>query len=136
MTATTLDRRTAQRDGVSRALGVKASTKIPAGVIVSKDTSGRAVNGTATATDVVLGVSTEQADNSAGADNAIKVPIARGVFVFGNSASGDLITAAEIGLTCYVVDNQTVAKTHDTNARPAAGKVFDVGPEGVWVEFA
>lgn len=135
MTATTTDRRTASRPGRDLALGVKASTLIPAGVIVAKDTSGRAVNGTATATDLVLGVSKEQADNSGGADNAIKVPIARGIWCFGNSASGDLIAASEIGLTCYVVDNQTVAKTDNSSARPAAGKVHDVGPEGVWVDF-
>ena len=86
-------------------------------MIVAKDTSGRAVNGTATATDLVLGVSKEQADNSSGADNAIKVPIARGIWCFGNSAWA--IDRREIRLLFAVVDNQTVAKT-DNSARPAA----------------
>lgn len=135
MAATTADRRTMERDGNIQTLGVKAATLIPAGVIVSKDTSGRAVNGTATVDDVVLGVSREIADNSGGADNAIKATIQKGVFCFANSPAGDLIVAADIGLNCYVVDNQTVAKTSATNTRPVAGKVFDVGAEGVWVEF-
>ena len=135
MVATTTDRRTMEREGNIQTPGVKAATLIPAGVIVSKDTSGRAVNGTATVADVVLGVSREIADNSAGADNAIKVTVQKGVFCFANSSAGDLIVAADVGLPCYVVDNQTVAKTNGTNTRPAAGKVFDVGAEGVWVEF-
>ena len=46
----------------------------------------------------------------------------------------DLIAKADIGAICYVVDNQTVAKTDNSTARKAAGKIIDVDADGVWVE--
>jgi hypothetical protein len=52
-----------------------------------------------------------------------------------NSAAADLIAKADIGASCYVVDDQTVAKTNGGGARPRAGKVFDVDEYGVWVDF-
>ena len=55
---------------------------------------------------------------------------------FANSASADLISLADIGADCYIVDDQTVAKTSGTNTRSVAGKVFDVDADGVWVDFA
>ena len=45
------------------------------------------------------------------------------------------IAAADIGNNCYVVDDQTVAKTNGTNSRSVAGKVHDVDAIGVWVDF-
>ena len=42
----------------------------------------------------------------------------------------------DIGSDCYIVDDQTVAKTSGTNTRSVAGKVFDVDADGVWVDFA
>jgi len=46
-----------------------------------------------------------------------------------------MIAAAEIGTYCYIVDDQTVAKTDGTATRSSAGKVFDVDAQGVWVEI-
>ena len=57
------------------------------------------------------------------------------VACFANSAAADAITLADIGADCYIVDDQTVAKTSATNTRSVAGKVFDVDAEGVWVDF-
>ena len=34
---------------------------------------------------------------------------------------------------CYVVDDETVAKTNGTNTRSRAGVVVDVDAQGVWV---
>jgi predicted RecA/RadA family phage recombinase len=65
----------------------------------------------------------------------VSVKTRRGVFRFANSAAGDAIGRTEIGKTVYVVDDQTVAKTDNSGARPAAGKCFDVDANGVWVEF-
>lgn len=42
-------------------------------------------------------------------------------------------TAADIGSDCYIVDDQTVAKTNGTNTRSVAGKIMDVDAQGVWV---
>jgi hypothetical protein len=73
-----------------------------------------------------LGRVERTADNAAGGDGAVKVLIKEGDFWFVNSASTDAIAATEIGQTCYLVDDQTVAKTNGTNTRSAAGKVVNV----------
>jgi hypothetical protein len=115
---------------------VLGSTKIYAGGMVARDSNGYCTPATATATKVTLGIAEAQADNSGGGDGDITVKIRRNVVArFGNSASTDLIGAADVGNTCYVVDDQTVAKTNNSNARPAAGKIIDVDSVGVWVEF-
>ena len=54
---------------------------------------------------------------------------------FRQSSGGDLIALADVGSVCYVVDDQTVAKTHNGNTRSVAGTVRDVDAAGVWVEF-
>jgi len=58
-----------------------------------------------------------------------------GVFRYANSAAADLIATADIGAVCYIVDDQTVAKTNGTNTRSPAGAVVDVDAIGVWVRF-
>jgi hypothetical protein len=63
------------------------------------------------------------------------VDIEKGIFHFANSADTDEITTADIGSNCYIVDDQTVAKTDGTGTRSIAGEVFDVDAQGVWVDF-
>jgi len=77
----------------------------------------------------------ETVDNSAGADDAATVDIERGIFRYANSSGADEITAADIGNDCYIVDDQTVAKTDGTSTRSVAGKVHDIDALGVWVDF-
>lgn len=56
---------------------------------------------------------------------------------FANSASTDQITQTEVGSNCYIVDDQTVAKTSNSNARSIAGRVWKVdATKGVLVELA
>ena len=50
-------------------------------------------------------------------------------------AEADLIARAEIGDTCFAVDDQTVAKTDGSESRSAAGIIRDVDAQGVWVEI-
>lgn len=135
MTATTQGRATLRRDGRQISVPVAATTKIPVGVMVAINTSGLAVNAAATSTLVTIGVAEEDADNSAGADSAILAKVRRSIYKFGNSPSADQITLANINSNCYVVDNQTVAKTNNSGARPVAGVIRDVDTDGVWVEF-
>ena len=137
MTATTTDRNTPRRAGEDYSFGVAASTKIPAGVIVQCDSTGYARNGTADTSVSLktLGVSQALADNSAGAAGATLVPVKRGVFRFGNSASSDAIALKDINADCYVVDNQTVALTNGSSTRVKAGVIKDVDADGVWVDF-
>jgi len=91
--------------------------------------SGKAVAGGTASAGPVVGVATETITG----DGSTATELERGIFQFANSASGDLIAKADIGATCYVVDNQTVAKTDNSAARKAAGKILDVDAGGVWV---
>lgn len=132
--ALTKDRDTQRRDGDHYSDPVAAATRIHAGALVALDASGNAVPATATATQRTRGVAQEAVDNSAGAAGDKRVLIRRGVFRFTNSAGGDLIARADIGADCYVVDDETVAKTNGSGARPKAGVIRDVDATGVWVE--
>lgn len=136
MAALTQDRNTLRRDGNQMEPPVAAATRIWAGAIVCINASGYAVPGATATTLKAAGVAEVRADNSAGAAGDIRVPTRKGVFRFANSSSGDAIALTDIGATCFIVDDQTVAKTNGTNTRSAAGTVVDVDADGVWVRFA
>lgn len=136
MTALAQDRNTLRRNGEQIEPPVAANARIYGGSIVAINSSGYAVRASADATLKTAGVAEHRADNTGGANGDIRVRLRKSVHQFGNSSAGDAITLADIGATCYVVDDQTVAKTNSSNTRPAAGKVFDVDADGVWVDFA
>jgi hypothetical protein len=135
MAALTADRPTPKRTGMHLSLPMAASTLIYAGSIVCVNSSGLAVKGAVSTTLKAAGVAKEQVDNSAGAASALRIEVERGVFRFGNSSAGDLIALADIGSSCYIVDDQTVAKTNGGSTRSVAGVIRDVDAQGVWVEF-
>jgi len=120
-------------DGLLREIGVKANTKIYAGAIVVND-AGVAAPGRTALGLVAIGRAERTIDNTGGADGAQRVPVRRGVFGFANKAD-DPVVAADIGKDCYLVDDETVAKTSDTNTRSIAGKVFSIDGDTVFVEF-
>jgi hypothetical protein len=126
---------TQRRDSVNFSFPVKGATFIPVGAMAAIDATGHLVNAAAVAAHRVVGVAEADIDNSAGIDAALNGPVKRGCWKFGNSASADLIARADVGQPCYVVDNQTVAKTSNSNARPVAGVIRDVETDGVWVEI-
>lgn len=135
MAAATTDRNTKFRDGDSFSFPIAAATAIPCGVIVGL-LGGFLVNASADTDITVVGMSTYPVDNTDGADGAEQVPVTKkGLHRFFNSAAADAITTQEIGSSCYVVDNQTVAKTSATNTRPVAGTIQDVDADGVWISF-
>lgn len=136
MAALTQDRHTLRRDGDQVEPPVATNTKIFGGAIVAINAGGFATKGATSTTLKVVGVAEDRADNTGGADGAIRVKVRKGVFQFANSASGDQITLADVGSDCYMVDDQTVAKTNGSNTRSIAGKVVDVDVDGVWVRFA
>lgn len=135
MTALTQDRKTPMKAGDMLVLPVAASTKIFAGSLVAINASGYAVPGSTSTTLKGAGRAEQAVDNSGGSAGALTVEVRKGVFLFGNSASADLITIADIGNDCYIVDDQTVAKTNGSATRSVAGKIFDVDASGVWVKF-
>src|SRR5262249_12871348 len=98
------------------------------------DASGWAVPGSTATGLIPIGRADKRADNSAGANGDINVKVRRGVFRWANSSAGDQITQAEIGDFCYIVDDQTVAKTSNGGARSIAGIIEDVDAQGVWLQ--
>lgn len=133
--ALTADRATKQRAGDQSAFPVAASTTIYVGGMVTLlATGGYAVPAGTASAGVCVGVAEQTVVNSGSAGD-VNVPVRRGVFQFKNSASGDLIARADIGATCYIVDDETVAKTDDSGAREAAGIIHDVDANGVWVRI-
>lgn len=108
--------------------------KIWGGSLIMRNAAGYLTKG-ATATGCVgVGRAEKTVDNTAGANGALSVEYRIGLFLFANSAAGDLITIADIGKLCYIVDDQTVAKTDGTATRSRAGIVDGLEANGaVWV---
>ncbi|SDI53608.1 hypothetical protein [Propionivibrio dicarboxylicus] len=134
MTALAADRNTHMRDNGLIPVPVAANAKIFAGSMVVANAAGYAAPGSTAATLTYLGRAESFIDNTGGADGAKIVLVRRHkAFKWANLGT-DAVTQAEFGKTCYIVDDQTVAKTSDTAARSAAGKVVGVDSDGVWVE--
>jgi hypothetical protein len=105
------------------------------GALVVLDSSGWAKPGVTATGLIAAGVADQQVDNTDGGDGDLSVVVKRGVFRLLNSADADLITQAEIGDACYIVDDETVAKTSGENTRSIAGEIVDVDDDGVWVDI-
>ncbi|MBX3131631.1 MAG: hypothetical protein KF718_33250 [Polyangiaceae bacterium] len=101
------------------------------GLVCIKGSTGKVVKGAVAADLTPIGRCEERI--LTGSSTTHKVKARSGIFLFKNSSAGDAIAATEIGKDCYIVDDETVAKTSDTAARSAAGKVYDVTSAGVWV---
>lgn len=134
MAALTTDRDTKERSGRKLCLPVAASITCYAGGLAARDANGRATPGATATTLRGVGRFAEQVEGGAVA-GAVKVEIEKGIFCFANSTSTDALTTADIGNDCYIVDDQTVAKTNGSNTRSVAGRVFDVDGQGVWVDL-
>lgn len=130
MTALSQARPVVQIEGRQSNPPVKGATTIHQGGLVVMDT-GLAVPGRAALGLIAVGVAQQTVVN-AGADGAKKVPTERGTFKFANLGA-DAVTAADIQKDCYIVDDQTVAKTSGSNTRSIAGKVIEVEADGVFV---
>lgn len=135
MVALTKDRNTPQSIGDMRYGAVAASQLIFAGSLVCRNASGFLVKGVTALNLIGVGRAAERIDNSNGAAGDAQLAYRPGIFLFANSAAGDLITIADIGKACFVVDDQTVAKTSGTNTRSKAGVVDAVDDQGVWVRM-
>ena len=135
MTAATHNRNTPHRLGWSRGLFVAAAAECFAVTIAVINGDGFTEPGTTATGLTAAGVFEHYQDNTAGADGDQIVEVKRGNFRLDNSAGADEVTAADIGKVCYIVDNQTVAKTDGTATRSPAGIVDDVDDAGVWVNI-
>lgn len=135
MGAATQDRNTISRNARDFGFPVAATKKLYAGTIACLSATGFATPGAVATTLIAVGRVKEFVDNSAGADGDLTVNVERGCFRFNNSAAADAITLAQVGTNCYIVDDNTVAKTNGGATRSVAGVIRDVDANGVWVEF-
>lgn len=133
MTALTSARNTPERTGEVFGYPVKAAVKCLQGGLAVLS-AGYAAPGSTATTLVAIGRFEETVDNTGGANGDLNVQVRRGIFKFANSAAGDLIAQADVGADCYIVDDQTVAKTNGSSTRSRAGKVVAVDADGVWVQ--
>ena len=133
MTALVADRNTPAALGDMNIDPVGAGSKIFAGALVMRNATGFVVKGATATLHFACGRAELAADNTAGANGAINVQWRAGTFRFANSAAADLIAQADVGKLCYVVDDQTVAKTDGTGTRSRAGIAARVETAGVWV---
>ncbi len=131
--ALTQDRNTPLYEGEIYAHPVAADTVIFAGALACLDASGNLVPGAVATGLIAAGRAEEHVDNSGGSAGDERCRVRRGIFRWKNSAAGDAITRAEIGDACFIVDDETVAKTDGSAARSKAGIIVDVDAQGVWV---
>lgn len=133
MAALTADRNTPKMS--AEQIGVPmAAVKIFAGSLVAANASGYATPGATATTLTYLGRAAETVDNTGGAVGAKIIRVDRKeAYKFANLGA-DLVTQADLGKSCYIVDDQTVAKTNGGATRSLAGKVVGIDVDGVWVE--
>lgn len=128
------DRNTQHRDAEIIGIPVAANAKIYGGALVVTNAAGYAAPGSVAATLTYMGRAECKVDNTGGADGARTVQVRRKKAFKWANLVGDLVTQADLGKTCYIADDQTVAKTNGGGTRSAAGKVLGLDADGVWVE--
>ncbi len=133
MVALTAGRNTPQAIADDRSGLLGASQAIFAGSILMRNASGHLIKGATAVGSFGVG----RAEEALTSTTAGVTPIAYkpGVYRYANSSAGDLIVTADIGAACYIVDDQTVAKTNGTSTRSIAGIIDNVDAQGVWVRF-
>lgn len=118
--------------GKQLVLPVKAKTTIYQGALVVLDADGYAIPGKKAAGLTAAGRAEETVENTGG-DGELAVRVARGVFVFDNTAAAaSKITRAHVLKPCYMEDDQTV--TALATGTSVAGTVIRVDADGVAVE--
>ena len=139
MAATTIDRPT-QRRFVERTVAedalLAATTTIPNGVLVSTNANGELINAADAANTTCIGVAPRRMANTGGAAAKVtpKAFAQAGCYKFGTTG-GNAITAADVGKTCCVLDNQTVVRAAGTTNSIVAGIVDSIDPDGgIWVK--
>ncbi|MBI1214545.1 MAG: hypothetical protein GC185_01845 [Alphaproteobacteria bacterium] len=135
MTALTQDKATPQSAGDYLDAPVASGKKIYTGALVAMSSTGYITPGATATTLKGVGVAQEQVDNTDGADGDVTVRVDRRPYWISNSDT-DPVGLEDIKADCYIVDDQTVAKTNGTNTRSVAGKIMNVDANlGVLVDF-
>ena len=121
--ACTKARLTPSMEGKYIVLSKASSTTIYEGSLVAVNSSGQAIPAAKAASQPAVGMAYEVDGNT--------VKVERGVHLWDNDATG-AVTAANIGGTCYIVDDCTVTST--STGSSSAGKVLGLEGDQVIVE--
>ncbi len=108
---------------------IAANVIIYKGALVGLNSSGQAVPGDTIANGCLAAVGKASAtyDNDGGSAAALDVEVEYGEFGYiSKTGGGDDITADDVGKVCFVVDDQTVALTSNTDTRGIAGFITQV----------
>ena len=140
MTFLTSARKRAAFMGEVRNHPLAAGAKVWGGALLMRNAAGYIVAGSVLTVSVLaggcgVGCAEASADNTGGAAVALRGDSKIGHFLFANSAAADLIDQAQVGKICYMVDDQTVAKTDASGARSRAGIVDSLEGSRIWVRF-
>ncbi len=113
--------------------GTFLSQAVYKGALMVYDPSAQTIEPGGVDTDLIALGRAEESATTAEIAAGKKPKIRSGIFAFENSSAGDAIANTDAGVTCYIVDDQTVAKTNGTNTRSAAGKIVKVAGGKVYV---
>ena len=133
MPALISDRNAPRREAFDFSFPVAAGKRIFAGAAVVIQADGYAAPGSTATGLKSVGIAQEAVDNRDGGNGAVNVKVRRGCFAMKHGA--DPVTLADVCSPCYLVDDQTIAKTDGAGTRSQAGIVRDVDSASVWVEF-
>jgi len=130
-----------QDDGSSQVMTpeVQDGVVIWTGAIVVLD-GGKAAPARSAVGLTVLGVARDTVDNRTFPTDLYghmrRVSVVSGVAQYENSRATDEITGADVGHTCFLVDDRTLARTDGGGKRSPAGTVHEVGHDRrVWVDL-
>ena len=134
MTALTGPRRPLPRYGDSSpnnlfAGALAAGVKLWSGAVACFNAAGYVVPGQTAVGLRTAGVVEKTYDNTLGVNGAVKCEIRAGIFPM-NILAGDPVAQADIGNTCYLVDDNTIAKTNGSSTRSAAGVIEGFTDDG------
>ncbi|WNL39829.1 hypothetical protein RN346_04535 [Halomonas sp. PAMB 3232] len=135
MTALTQNRNTPYRENISRSHPMAAGAVVYAGGIVAMAVTGFAAAAGPGNGLVAVGVATHFEDNKTGDNGDQHVEVKRGCFAFTGATGEDAIGPGDVGFFCFMVDDQTVAKTDGEGTRSVAGVIDGVDDFGVWVRI-
>lgn len=133
MTALTENKGTRQRAEGDLEDLLGASQTIFAGALLMRNASGHLIEGATATGSFGAGVAVKAGTSTTA--GVTRQRYREGVFLFANSSAGDAIAQADVGAVCYIVDDQTVAKTNGSSTRSPAGAIRAVDAQGVWVEL-
>lgn len=126
-----MDRPVPRRSPGPLVLPVAAAAVIFGGTLAARRPSGYCGPGGASASERIVGVALDRADNRGGADGDIAVEIHAGQFLL--EGDGTIAPGTE-GAPCYAVNDRTVGAADNGGTRPLAGIVAGLGERGkVWV---